>query len=113
MDNLTVQRGGIKLIAKTAISFEIKTDLIFILRDEENENYGYTARSYISSLKNGLLSIQQTGQSSWQDNAHMHIVNMTEQWHEKHGIWVINLPPCGSDINHIEHIWKILKHELY
>ena len=46
-----------------AINFEIKIPLIFILRDEENKNHGYTARSYILALEDGLLPIYQTSQS--------------------------------------------------
>ncbi len=72
-----------------AISFEIKTPLIFILRDEENKNHGYTARSYILALEDGLLPIYQTGQPSQQDNPHINIANIAQEWHENHGIWVI------------------------
>ena len=64
------------------ISREIKTLLTFMLRDEESENYGYTAK-------------------------------MTKEWHEKHGIWVINLPPCSPNLNSNEHVWSILKHKLF
>ena len=37
-----------------AISLEIKIPLIFMLRDEENEKYGYTARSYLLTLEDRL-----------------------------------------------------------
>jgi len=72
-----------------AISLEIKTPLIFMLRDEENNNHGYTARSYISALENGLLPIYQPGQPFQQDNAQIHNSKMTREWHEKHNIWVM------------------------
>ena len=88
----TVQRGEIKVTVWGVISFKIKTPLIFMLRDEENNNHGYTASSYISSLEDGLLSIYQTGQLSQQDNAHINTASIIQEWHEKHGIWVIDWP---------------------
>ena len=96
-----------------AISLEIKTPLIFMVRDEENKNHGYTARSYISALEDGLLPIYQPGQPFQQDNAYIHISKMTKEWHEKHGIWVIDWSPCNPDLNSIEHVWRALKYKLY
>ena len=52
------------------------------------------------------------GQLFQQYNAQIHTAKMTKEWHEKHGIWVINWPPCSPDLNSIEHVWSILKHEL-
>ena len=51
-----------------AISLEVKTSLIFMLRDEENENNRYTTRPYIMALENGIFSIHQPGQLFQQDN---------------------------------------------
>lgn len=96
-----------------AISLEIKTPLIFMVRDEENKNHGYTARSYISALEDGLLPIYQPGQPFQQDNAYIHISKMTKEWLEEHGIWVIDWPPCSPDLNNIEYLWRALKDELY
>ena len=96
-----------------AISLEIKTPLIFMLRDEENKNHGYTSRSYISALEDELLPIYQPGQPFQQDNAQIHTSKMTKEWHENHGIWVIDWPSCNPDLNPLEHVWRALKHELY
>ena len=73
-----------------AISLEIKTPLIFMLRDEENKRHGYTSRSYISALADELLPIYQPGQPFQQDNAQIDTSKMTKEWHENHGIWVID-----------------------
>ena len=100
-------------MVQAAITFEIKTPLIFMLRDEENENHGYTARSFILALEDGLLPIYQPGQLFQQYNTQMHIAKIAKEQHEKHNIWVIGWPPCSPDLNPIEHVWKALKHGLY
>ena len=61
------------------ISREIQTPLIFMLRDEENKNHGYTAKSYISALEDGLLPIYQPDQPFHQDNALIHTAEKIEE----------------------------------
>ena len=95
------------------ISREIKTPLIFMLQDEENKNHGYIAKSYISAIEDGILPTYQPDQPFQQDNAQTHTSKMTKEWHEKHGIWVIDWSRCNPDLNSIEHVWRALKYKLY
>lgn len=73
-----------------AISFKIKVLSIFMLWDEDNETYGYSARSYKLALEDGILPMYQPSQPFQQDNTYEYIVNMAQDWHEKHGIWVMD-----------------------
>ena len=57
-----------------------------MLRDEENENHGYTARSFILALEDGLLPIYQPGQLFQQDNAQIHTTEKAKECHENYGI---------------------------
>ena len=50
-----------------------------MLRDEENENHGYTARSFILALEDGLLPIYQPGQLFQQYNTQMHIAKIAKE----------------------------------
>ena len=72
-----------------AISLEIKTSLIFMLRDEENKNHRCTAKPYISALEDGLLPIYQPDQPFQQNNAQIYTTKMALEWHENHGILVM------------------------
>ena len=45
-----------------AISFKIKVLSIFMLWDEDNETYGYSARSYKLALEDGILPMYQPSQ---------------------------------------------------
>lgn len=96
-----------------AIGLDVRTPLIYMTRDSEASNEGFTAKSYIEALEEGLIPIYQAGQVFQQDNARIHTAKVTQEWFERHGIWVIDWPPYSPDLNPIEHAWKALKHQLY
>ena len=82
-------------------------------RDPQAKKNGYSARSYIWALEEGLLPIYQEGQAFQQDNASIHTANITKVWFDAHGIELIWWPPHSPDLNRIEHVWKVLKKNLY
>ena len=86
-----------------AIRVNIRTPLVFMIRDSESPRNGYTAKSYIWALEEGLQPIYTLGQVFQQDNARIHITQVTQDWFEQHGIWVIDWPPHSPDLNPIEH----------
>jgi transposase len=90
-----------------------KTALVIMTRDFEAPSNGYTARSYIWALEEGLLPIYRPGDIFQQDNARIHVAISTQEWLQNHGIWVIDWPPHSPDLNPIEHVWKALKKNLY
>lgn len=96
-----------------AIGLDVKTPLVFVPRDPDSENNGYTAQSYLMTLEEGLIPVYEPGRPFQQDNARIHVARISQEWFETHGIWVIKWPPCSPDLNPIEHAWKALKQQLY
>jgi len=93
--------GGIWIVGRS--------ELQVMERDEDSPKNGYSARSYIKILEEGLLPHYTPGRFFWQDNARIHIAKITEPWLESHGISVAEHPPNSPDLNPIEHIWKAMK----
>jgi len=86
-----------------------RSELQVMERDEDSPRNGYTARSYIKILEEGLLPHYTPGRFFLQDNAKIHVAKVTKQWLESHGIWVAEHPPHSPDLNPIEHVWKAMK----
>ena len=82
-------------------------------RDPSSPRNGYLARSYIDALEQALLPIYKPGRFFQQDNAKIHVVHVTQEWFEEHGIWVIDWPAYSPDMSLIEHVWKAQKGILY
>ena len=73
-------------------------------RDYAFKGQGYTDQSYIKALDEGLLPYYQPGYQSLQDNARVHTPQVTKEYLERHGIWLIDHPPYSPDLNSIEHL---------
>jgi transposase len=89
-----------------------RSKLVVMERDEDSPRQGYTAKSYIKTLEEGLIEHYKPGTPFQQDNARIHTAIDTQEWFELHGIYVVEWPPHSPDLNPIEHVWNLLKRKL-
>jgi hypothetical protein len=115
--NAKVYVKDITQIVWGAIWLGGRSDLIIMDREVEldptSTKKGYTAKSYISALENGLVQHYRPGSIFQQDNAPIHIASVTKEWFESHGIYMEDWPPHSPDLNPIEPIWRWLKLMLF
>lgn len=110
MVNITKHgKPQVSLMIWGAIWLGERSDVILMERDSESPRNGYWAWSYIEALEVGLLPLYEPGVFFQQDNAKIHVANVTKAWFEDHGIWVIDWPAHSPDMNLIEYVWHALK----
>ena len=75
---------------------------------------GFIAKTYIDTLKEGLIpDYDSSTQIFQQDNALIHIAKATQDWFKEASISLIEWPPYSLDLNPIEAVWFLLKKQLY
>lgn len=90
-----------------------RSKLVILARDFESKKHGYSARSYIECLEEGLIYDYNPELIFMQDNAKIHKARATLQFLDDWGINVLeDWPPYSPDLNPIEHIWWHLKKKL-
>lgn len=52
------------------------------------------------------------GQLFQQDNARIHTTKEVQDWINEQGILTMQWPPYSPDLNPIEHMWSLLKHQI-
>jgi len=48
-----------------------------------------------------------------EDNSRVHKNRVVKEWHDVHGVEVIEWPPYSPDMNPIEHLWRRLKEKMH
>lgn len=90
-----------------------RSKLVILARDFESKKHGYSAKSYIECLEEGLIYDYNPELIFMQDNAKIHKARATLQFLDDWGINVLeDWPPYSPDLNPIEHIWWHLKKKL-
>lgn len=88
---------------------EGRTPLVFMQRDPDSRCFGFTSRSYIWALEEGLLHIYERDRSFIQDNATIHKSRASLNWLSQHNISLIDWPTHSPDLNPIENCWAWMK----
>ncbi len=86
-----------------------RSPLIIMERDPDSPRNGYSAKSYLKTLEEGLLPNYRPGDAFVQDNASIHKSAAVKDFLEDHGIWTLEWPAICPDLNPIEHMWWALK----
>lgn len=94
------------------VQYDDRSELIAMDRDPSSDGGGYTSRSYIWAVQEGLLPIFPEDGVYQMDNAKIHTSKLTMETLNALDINILPFPPYSPDLNIIEHIWALLKRKI-
>ena len=89
-----------------------RLELIAIERDPTVVKEGYSAKSYIQALEDGLMLIYKPLDIYQMDSALIYILNLIKQQLETYSIQTLDFPPYLPNLNLIKHLWLALKRKI-
>ena len=87
-------------------------ELIAIERDPLAVKEGYSARSYIQALEDGLVLIYKPLDIYQIDNALIYILNLIKEWLKTHGVQTLDFPLYSPNLNLIKYLQLALKRKI-
>ena len=83
--------------------YDGRSELIAMERDPSAAKEGYSARSYIQALEDGLIPIYKPLDIYQIDNALIYTSNLIKKWLETHSIQTLDFPPYSPNLNPIKY----------
>ena len=105
-------RKDLTQIIYAAFWYNGRSELIAMERDVLARKEGYSARSYIWALEEGLIPVYKPLDIYQMDNAPIYILNLVKGWLETHGVWTLDFPPYSPNLNPIKYPWLVLKRKI-
>ena len=100
------QFGGGSLMTWAAFSFTTKSKLVFI-------DGRMDSAKYIQMIKDDMLPLLKEGEIFQQDNAPIHVSQLSKQFFNDNKVQLLGWPALSPDINPIENLWAIMVRQVY